>query len=408
MTLTRRGFLATTAIGSASLALDLQSPASQTSAVPPGAKPKAAVIISAANGYNYLDRGYAVLQSGGDTLEAVMQVITGPEDDPNDDSVGLGGLPNEECVVELDSCCMHGPSRMAGSVAGVREIKNVSLLARTVMEHTGHVMLVGEGAQKFGFLMGFPRENLLTERSRKTWQLWRETMSADDWWGPGLASPNFKFPTNNGNDAELFNQRVEKMQEMAKKIGIEPEFRMAAIERVLRPPTGTIHCSSVNEKGEMSGATTTSGLAWKIPGRAGDSPIIGAGSYTDQDVGSAGATGNGEENIKICGAHTIVENMRHGMSPQDAGMDALKRIVRNFNGNKEKLNYVDMSYYILRNDGAYAGVCLWSGPPEHPRRFAVHDGAGKRYENAVALFQGQSLGWPPMPGKRRLDPEQKK
>ncbi len=408
MTLTRRDFLATTAIGSASLALELQGQTKSGDAPPSGAKPKQPVIICAANGYNYLDRGYAVLQSGGDTLDAVMQVITGPEDDPNDDSVGLGGLPNEECVVELDACCMHGPTRMAGSVAGVREIKNVSLLSKTVMEHTGHVMLVGEGAQKFGFLMGFPRENLLTERSRKTWQLWRETMSNEDWWGPGLASPNFKFPSQGGNESELFNQRAEKMEQLAAKLGIEPEFRMAAIQRVLYPPTGTIHCSSINEKGEMSGATTTSGLAWKIPGRAGDSPIIGAGSYTDQDVGSAGATGNGEENIKICGAHTIVENMRHGMSPQDAGMDALKRIVRNFNGNKEKLNYVDMSYYILRNDGAYAGVCLWSGPPEHPRRFAVHDGSGKRYESAVALFQGQSLGWPPMPGKRHLDPEQKK
>ena len=407
MKVTRRGFIATTAIGSASLALDLrgQTPG-KTSA--PADKPKAPVIICAANGYNYLDRGYALLQSGGDTLDAVMQVITGPEDDPNDDSVGLGGLPNEDCVVELDSCCMHGPTRMAGSVAGVREIKNVSLLAKTVMEHTGHVMLVGEGAQKFGFLMGFPRENLLTERSRKTWQLWRETMSNEDWWGPGLASPKFKFPSENGNESELLDERMQKMEEAAARLGIGPEYRATAIQHVLHPPTGTIHCSVVNEKGEMSGATTTSGLAWKIPGRAGDSPIIGAGSYTDQDVGSAGATGNGEENIKICGAHTIVENMRHGMSPQEAGIDALQRIVRNFNGNKEKLNYVDMSFYILRKDGAYSGVCLWSGPPEHPRRFAVHDGNGKRYENAVALFQGASLGWPPMPGKRHLDPEQKK
>jgi N4-(beta-N-acetylglucosaminyl)-L-asparaginase len=203
-------------------------------------------------------------------------------------------------------------------------------------------------------------------------------------------------------------KQIQDMEELAARIGIEPEFRMAAIERVLRPPTGTIHCSAVNEKGEMSGATTTSGLAWKISGRAGDSPIIGAGCFTDQDVGSAGATGNGEENIKVAGAHTIVENMRHGMSPQEAGMDTLKRIVRDFDGNKEKLQYVDMSYYILRKDGAYAGVCMWGGPAEHPRRFAVHDGDGKRYENAVALFQGQSLGWPPMPGRKRLAPEQKK
>ena len=173
MKFTRRDFIATTAVGSTSLALDLQ--AQEKAGQGRGARvvlPKKPVIICAANGYNYLDRGYSVLTSGGDTLDAVMQVITGPEDDPNDDSVGLGGLPNEDCVVQLDACCMHGPTRMAGSVAGVEEIKNVSLLSKAVMEHTGHVMLVGEGAQKFGFKMGFARENLLTERSRKTWQLW--------------------------------------------------------------------------------------------------------------------------------------------------------------------------------------------------------------------------------------------
>lgn len=413
MKFSRRDFIAITALGSASLAVDRQGqtpPSFLVENQAPTTKPQAPVIISAANGYNYLDRGYAVLTGGGDTLDAVMKVITGPEDDPNDDSVGLGGLPNEECVVELDSCCMHGPTRMAGSVAGVHDIKNVSLLAKTVMEHTGHVMLVGEGASKFGLLMGFPKENLLTERSRKTWQLWRETMSNDDWWGPGLASPNFKFPTMGGDTSELNAPQalVEHMYKVATKIGIDPDFRMAAIERVLRPPTGTIHCSSLNANGEMSGATTTSGLAWKIPGRAGDSPIIGAGSYTDQDVGSAGATGNGEENIKVCGAHTIVENMRHGMSPRDAGIDALKRIMRNYNFDMQKLQYLDMSYYILRRDGAYAGVSLWSGPADHPRRFAVIDEKGKRYENAIALVHGVSLGWPPMPGGKRLSPEQKK
>jgi N4-(beta-N-acetylglucosaminyl)-L-asparaginase len=296
---------------------------------------------------------------------------------------------------------------MAGSVAGVHDIKNVSLLAKTVMEHTGHVMLVGEGASKFGLLMGFPKENLLTERSRKTWQLWRETMSTDDWWGPGLASPNFKFPDTGGDTTELQQQLIEKMEKLAARIGIAPEFRMAAIERVLKPPTGTINCSSINEKGEMSSATTTSGLAWKIAGRAGDSPIIGAGCYCDQDVGAAGATGNGEENIKVCGGHTIVENMRHGMAPEEAGLDALKRIVRNYNGDMHKLQYMDMTYYILRNDGAYAGVSLWAGPPDHQRRYAVHDDKGKRYEKATPLFQGASLGWPPMPGGKRLKPEQK-
>ncbi len=406
MKVSRRGFIATTAAGSASLALDLkgQDKPATTGALP-GNPPKKPIIISAHNGYNYLDRGYAVLTSGGDTLDAVMQVITGPEDDPNDDSVGLGGLPNEDCVVQLDACCMHGPTRMAGAVAAVEEIKNVSLLSKAVMEHTGHVMLVGAGAQKFGFDMGFPRINLLTERSRKVWLLWKETMSNKDWWGPGLASPKYVLP--DASHSELYEERIQKMGELAAKLGIEPEFRAAAVQRVLRPPTGTINCSAINEKGEISGATTTSGLAWKISGRAGDSPIIGAGCYVDQDVGAAGATGNGEENIKVCGAHTIVENMRRGMSPQEAGMDALKRIVRNFNGDMAKMQYVDMSYYILRKDGAYAGVCMWSGGPEHPRTFSVHDGT-KRNEVAVALFQGKSIGWPPMPERGHLAPEQKK
>jgi N4-(beta-N-acetylglucosaminyl)-L-asparaginase len=407
MKFTRRDFLATAAAASASLALDLSAQTAPDYKPPaPAPKPKSPIIICAHNGYAYIDRGYKVLSDGGDTLDAVMAVITGPENDPNDDSVGLGGLPNEECVVELDACCMHGPTRMAGSVAGVHDIKNVSLLAKTVMEHTGHVMLVGEGASHFGNLMGFPKENLLTERSRKTWQLWRETMSSDDWWGPGLASPNFKFPDTGGDNTEL-TPLIEKMEKMAAKIGIAPEFRMAAIECVLKPPTGTINCSALNTQGEMSGATTTSGLAWKIPGRAGDSPIIGAGCYCDQDVGAAGATGNGEENIKVVGAHTIVENMRHGMSPEEAGMDALKRIVRNYNGDMKKLKYMDMTYYILRNDGVYACVSLWEGPPDHRRNFAVMDDKGKRYELAKPMFQGASLGWPPMPGGKKLKPEQK-
>jgi len=275
-----------------------------------------------------------------------------------------------------------------------------------VMDHTGHVMLVGEGAERFAVAVGFPRENLLTDRSRRVWLLWKETMSNKDWWGPGLASPNYKLPDEKSDQSELLDERQEKLEMLAAKLGIEPEFRTAAAQRVLHPPTGTIHCSALNVKGEISGATTTSGLAWKLAGRAGDSPIIGAGCYTDQDVGSAGATGNGEENIKVCGAHTIIENMRRGMSPQEAGMDALKRIVRNFNGDMRKMQYVDMSYYILRKDGAYAGVCMWSGPPDHLRRFAIHDGT-KRYETAVALFQGKSIGWPPMP-QVYLAPEQKK
>jgi N4-(beta-N-acetylglucosaminyl)-L-asparaginase len=299
-------------------------------------------------------------------------------------------------VVELDACCMHGPTRRAGSVGGVRNIKNVSLVSKAVMNHTGHVMLVGEGAERFAVALGFPRENLLTDHSRKIWLLWKEYHSTQDWWGPGLADPHWQAPDAKPQ-SELWQERFRRLEEHAADLGIAPELRKEAVHKVLFPPTGTIHCSALNAKGEMSGCTTTSGLAYKLPGRVGDSPVIGAGCYTDQDVGSAGATGSGEENIKVAGAHTIVENMWHGMSPQEAGMDALKRIVRNYNSDKAKLRFVDMTYYILRKDGAYAGVSLWEGyEPSKPHTIAVHDGT-KRAEKTTALFPGASLDFPAAP-----------
>lgn len=393
MTLSRRDFVSGIALGALGATA---AGAGAAPAIEPKQKMRAAstpVIVSAGNGFAYLERAYGPLKAGGDTLEAAIAVVRGPEDDPNDDSVGLGGLPNEEGVVELDACCMHGPTRRAGSVGGVRNIKNVSLLAREVMLHTGHVMLVGEGAERFAVARGFPREDLLTEASRKTWLLWKESHS--DWWGPGPADPNWKERLRARGRRADGAAVVERLQLLARDLGIAPEARLASIRKVLYPPTGTIHCSALAANGEMSGITTTSGLAWKLPGRCGDSPVIGAGCYTDQDVGSAGATGSGEENIKVAGAHTIVENMRHGMSPFDAGMDALKRIVRNYDGDMERLKYLDMTYYILRKDGAYAGVSLWTGyEPGHPHTIAVHDGT-LRLEKTVSLYEGESQEWPP-------------
>lgn len=407
----RRDFLSGLAVTSATLATGQTATAgasqSKENLQVPRIYPPKTIMISAANGItsrgNHLEAGYQKLKAGADTLEAAITTVTEVENDPEDDSVGLGGLPNEDCVVELDACCMHGPSRRAGSVGAVRDIKNVASLSRTVMEHTGHVMLVGQGATHFGELMGYPKENLLTEHSRKIWQLWKEYHSDRDWWGPGLADPNFKFPANlETGSLEDQPQVIKKLYALAAEIGIAEDRRMDAIQKVLYPPTGTINCSALNEKGEMSSVTTTSGLAWKLAGRCGDSPIIGAGCYCDQDVGAAGATGSGEENIKVCGAHTIVENMRRGMSPEEAGMDALKRVARNFNNDMAKLIYVSMHYYILRKDGAYAGVTLWSGQADRPYRFAVADGNGvARHEVAKALFQGNPKDWPPMPKGRR-------
>ncbi|MCU1269796.1 MAG: glycosylasparaginase precursor [Acidobacteriaceae bacterium] len=404
MTVSRRDFITTALAGSVAVGLSTDAGATQESSEKKNKEKHAAklpIIICAANGYNYLDQAYAFLSGGGDTLDAALKVVQGPENDPNDESVGLGGHPNEEGVVELDACCMHGPTRTAGSVGGVRNIKNVSLLSNTVRLHTGHIMLVGEGAERFAVAQGFQRENLLTDKSRKEWLLWKETHS--DWWGPGIDSPDwrkrFADPTRAGIDEDEWELRIRRMEQVAAEIGIPSGLRMEVIRCVIFPPTGTIHCSALNEKAEISGCTTTSGLAWKIPGRVGDSPIIGAGCYTDQDVGSAGATGNGEENIKVAGAHTIVENMRHGMSPLEAGMDALKRIVRNHNGDKERLQFVDMVYYILGKDGAYAGVSLWEGyETGKPHQIAVHDG-NRRLEKTVNLFAGASQSWPPV---RRL------
>ncbi|MGD0567422.1 MAG: N(4)-(beta-N-acetylglucosaminyl)-L-asparaginase [Candidatus Sulfotelmatobacter sp.] len=411
MSFSRRDFVKTSVLGAVAAGVGTRAQGEDAKPVAPqhdaadnhapSGSYKRPIMICANNGFNYLEDAFAFLKGGGDTLDAALRVVKGPEDDPNDTSVGLGGIPNEEGVVELDACCMHGPTRRAGSVGAVRNIKNVSLVSKAVMEHTGHVMLVGEGAERFAVAVGFPRENLLTEHSRKVWLLWKEFHSTDDWWGPGIADPHWQAPgstpTDNKPQSELWRERIQNLQARAADLGIEPELQLDAVRKVLFPPTGTIHCSALNDKGEISGCTTTSGLAYKLPGRVGDSPIIAAGCYTDQAVGSAGATGSGEENIKVAGAHTIVENMRHGMSPQEAGMDALKRIVRNYNGDMNKLRFIDMMYYILRKDGSYAGVSLWEGySKERLHKIAVHDGT-RRSEQMVSLLKGYSQDFPPDP-----------
>lgn len=413
-----RGTLALGSIGAAAIEAEADSTQSQAGTISEAVRamkpPNKAVIVTRFTGDNTIEEAYRMIQAGSDTLDAAHHICVGRENDPNDHSVGLGGLPNEEGVVELDSCCMHGPARTAGSVGCVRNIKNVCLVARKVMEHTGHVMLGGDGASRFAVDEGFPVENLMTEDARKIWMLWKESNSDKDWWGPGLSSPEWKGPDGGGEspnptghlyraiprnpgpqDVEAIRTRSSRLMAMAADLGIAPKKRWFAVEQILWPTTGTIHVSTLNTKGEMSGATTTSGTAWKLPGRIGDSPIVGAGCYTDQDIGSAGATGSGEENIKVAGAHSIVELMRQGLEPREAGLVTLRRIARNYESDPRKLRYIDMIYYILRKDGAYAGCSLWStGPTGQPKTFAVHDGV-QRIEKCVYLFKGTAIDWPP-------------
>jgi N4-(beta-N-acetylglucosaminyl)-L-asparaginase len=330
-----------------------------------GIKP---LIISSANGLHHLDDGMAVLKSGGDTLDAVLAVATKAEDDPNDDSVGYGGLPNEDGEVELDASVMHGPTRRAGAVGSLQKIKNPSLVAKVVMEKTNHLFLVGAGALRFAIDEGFQPMNLLTDHSRLAWLAWKASTTQN--WRPGLDSPEWK---------EKVALLLDTPEKMAWREHIE--------QVVLHPPTGTVNCLAVNEKGDISGTTTTSGLAWKIAGRVGDSPIIGAGLYVDNDVGAAGSTGRGEENIKISGGHTVVEMMRKGMSPTDACLEALHRVVRNYEPFKSRLKAFHLSFYALNKEGQHGSASLWAKTLNgHPRQYAVHDGAQARLVPCTPLY----------------------
>jgi N4-(beta-N-acetylglucosaminyl)-L-asparaginase len=341
------------------------------------------VVISSANGLRATARAMEMITRGADTLDAVIAGVNINEEDPEDNSVGYGGLPNEEGVVELDACVMHGPSRRCGSVASIRNIKTPSKVAKLVMEQTDHIMLVGDGALRFAKACGFQEENLLTEKSRLAWLVWKQSLRDSgnhNNWGVGLDAPPGTKIEKPGY------QPTAQLKEMFPH-ATDEDLAWAA-QVAARPITGTINCLAVNTKGEMSGVTTTSGLSWKIPGRVGDSPIIGAGLYVDQEVGGAGSTGRGEENIRIAGAHTVVENMRHGMSPKDAILDALKRVAHNFGDDRKRLENIGINFYALRNDGEFAGGTLWKGTGPNPASFAVNDGKGSsRLEPFVWLLE---------------------
>jgi N4-(beta-N-acetylglucosaminyl)-L-asparaginase len=326
------------------------------------------VIVSADNGYSVDPNGkrgiqvaYDMLAQGADPLDAIVAGVNVVELNPNDQSVGLGGLPNEEGVVQLDASCMHGPTKRAGSVAALEGIATPSLVAKAVMDHTDHIMLVGADAKRFALKMGFKEQNLLTEASRERWLRWKE-------------------------DPGAFNNWIDTRPKTAKRTGraFEAE-RVYGADGALEFTTGTINMNAVTASGDIASVTTTSGLSWKIPGRIGDSPIIGAGQYCDNTVGAAGSTGRGEANIKVCGAFLAVEFMRQGMDPQAALMKVMERVIAMTEPrllNDKGRPWFDLQFYAVAKDGRYAGACAYQGS-----RFAVADAKGARLEEMAYLYK---------------------
>jgi N4-(beta-N-acetylglucosaminyl)-L-asparaginase len=337
--LSRRGFLA---------AAGLAPVAASTFHIRPRRRAQEPVAVSSGNGRRAVEIAVAKMRDGVPPVDAAVWGIEPVENDPDDDSVGYGGLPNEEGVVELDACCMDGITGLGGAVASLRSVRNPAQVALKVLRHTDHVLLVGEGALRFARAFGFKEENLLTERSRQKWLAWKASMSkTDDWIEanenqlPGAAKP------------------VRK--------------------------TGTIHVGCVNAAGDCGGATSTSGLAFKIPGRVGDSPLLGCGNYVDNDVGVAGSTGRGEAVILVNGAHTVVEAMRQGQSPTDACLTALRRIVamtkiprlRDAQGRPD----FQVDFYAVNKKGEVGAASM------RPSRYARHTSNGAELADAAALFE---------------------
>ena len=300
-------------------------------------------VISSANGIRGVKVAYDKIVGGDDPLDSIIAGVNIQELDPNDQSVGLGGLPNEEGIVQLDASCMHGPTKRAGSVCSIEDIATPSLVAKAVMDYTDHVMLAGAGARKFAIAMGFKAQDLLTDKSRQDWLRWKSRLNPNDFWLDHDSDVKINFTH------------------------------------------GTINMNAVTATGDIASVTTTSGMAYKIPGRVGDSPIIGAGQYCDNLVGAAGSTGRGEANIKTCASFLAVEFLRQGLSPEASLMKVIERVVAmtekrllDANGRPK----FDLEFYVVSKDGRHAGATLFSGG-----RYAVCDEKGARLEDCAFMYK---------------------
>ena len=339
--ISRREFVVTSTAGLAAAA----SPAFGQAPTMITKKRPRPVVIASGNGHKYKNGGdktcietaFALMMQGADVLDAVVAGVNIVELDPLDTSVGYGGLPNADGVVQLDACCMHGPKKRAGGVGALEGVRTPSLVAVKVMQETDHHLIVGKGAQEFARGMGFKIEDdLNTETSRKTWLEWKRRTDPLHYLDPIR------------RQAAMRAVDLDMMREG----WIDPNHFY-----------GTINCNGVNAKGEVCGVTTTSGMAWKIPGRLGDSPVLGAGLYVDGEIGAAGSTGRGEANLFNLTSFLVVEAMRRGLHPKDAGIEGLKRIRANTvekrllkpNGDPN----FNINFYVLNTQGDYAGVSLY-------------------------------------------------
>jgi N4-(beta-N-acetylglucosaminyl)-L-asparaginase len=323
----RRNFIKTAAIGSVAIALN-SFKSKEDDVEFDDAKINKPIVISTWNfGVQANGAAWEILKNNGRALDAVEAGVKIPEGDPNERSVGYGGRPDRDGRVTLDSCIMDEFSNI-GSVACLEHIKHPISVARAVMEKTPHVMLVGDGALQFALSQGFKKENLLVEDSEKEWKEWLKT------------------------------------SEYLPKANIENH--------------DTIGMIALDSHGNLSGACTTSGMAFKMHGRVGDSPIIGAGLYVDNEIGAATATGHGEEVIRITGCHLVVELMRQGKSPQKACEEAVDRIVKLTKDRGKELKDIQVGFIALNKKGQYGSYCIQSG-----FNYAVNDNSGNKLIDAA-------------------------
>lgn len=329
-------------------------------------------VIASHNGLKATQAAYDRLRDGASPIDAVVHGVTKIEDDPNEMTVGYGGLPNEDGVVELDAAVMDGATHRAGAVAGLQNIRHATAVAQMVMDRTRRVLLVGEGAKRFAIANGFPQEDLLTEKSRQMWLYWKRTRSKyDDWLAP--------HGTSSASDIERWFEKHFYGPESREGSSLEGREGSIQAEK-----TGTVHVAAISNELGMACATSTSGHAFKMAGRVGDSPIIGAGLYVDNEVGTCGSIGHGEANLENSTSFAAVELMRGGMSPQSAAEEVLRRVVNRSHPSElddDGRPTFNLQVFVTNKLGECAGASIWGG-----KQFAVCDEQGNRLEPCIPLF----------------------